>query len=96
MRSQGLPLVEQCQQLSCVVQVVARHAAEAERVQVAEGDRGERHDGGRDFIQFGDVWVLEVKENPVHAHVQQEGQRAQETHDPQAAFDAEALVREDV
>ena len=91
-----LPLVEQGQQLPGVVQVVARHPAEAERVQVAEGDRRERHDRGRDLIQFGDVRVLEVEVDPVHAHVQQEGQGAQEKHDPQAALDAEPLVRENV
>lgn len=79
-----------------MVQVVASHAAEAESVQVAESDGGERHDRGRDLIQFGDVRVLEVEVDPVHAHVQQEGQRAQEKHEPQAAFDAEPLVREDV
>lgn len=33
-----------------MVQVVARHAAEAESVQVAESDGGERHDRGRDLI----------------------------------------------
>lgn len=91
-----LPLVEQGQQLPGVVQVIARHPAEAERVQIAKGDRGERHDRGRDLIQFGDVRVLEVEVDPVHAHVKQEGQGAQEKHDPQAAFDAEPLVRENV
>jgi len=79
-----------------VVQVVARDPAEAERVQVAECDRGERHNRGRDLIQFGNVRVLEVEVDPVHAHIQQEGQRAQENNEPQAAFDAESLVREDV
>lgn len=92
----ALPLVEQSQQLPCVVQVIARHAAEPERVQVAKGDRGKRHDRGRDLVQFGNVRVLEVEVDPVHAHEQQERQRAQEKHDPQAAFDAEPLVREDV
>ena len=77
-----------------MVQVIARHSAKAERVQVAEGDGGERHDRGRDLVQFGDVRVLEVEVDPVHAHVEQEGQGAQEKHDPQAAFDAEPLVRE--
>lgn len=91
-----LPLVEQSQQLPCVVQVIARHAAKPERVQVAKSDRGKRHDRGRDLVQLGDVRVLEVEVDPVHAHVQQERQRAQEKHDPQAAFDAEPLVREDV
>lgn len=79
-----------------MVQVIARHPAEAERVQVAKGDRGERHDRGRDLIQFGDVRVLEVEVDPVHAHEQQKGQGAQEKDDPQAAFDAEPLVRENV
>lgn len=91
-----LPLVEQSQQLPCVVQVIARHAAEPERVQVAESDRGKRHHRGRDLVQFGDVRVLEVEVDPVHAHVQQERQRTQEKHEPQAAFNAEPLVREDV
>lgn len=91
-----IPLVEQGQQLPGVVQVVARHPAEPERVQVAKGDRGERHDRGRDLVQFGDVRVLEVEVDPVHAHEQQEGQRAQEEHHPEAALDADALVREDV
>lgn len=92
----GPPVVEQGQQLPCVVQVVARDPAEAERVQVAEGDGGERHDRGRDLIQSGDVRVLQVIVDPVHADVQQERQGAQEHQEPQAAFDAEALVREDV
>lgn len=91
-----VPLVEQGQQLPRVVQVIARHAAEPKRVQVAKGDRGERHDRGRDLVQFGDVRVLEVEVDPVHAQEQQEGQGAQEAHDPQAAFDAEPLVRENV
>lgn len=91
-----VPLVEQGQQLPCMVQVIARHATEAERVQVAKSDRGERHDRGRDLVQFGHVRVLEVEVDPVHAHVQQEGQGAQEKHDPQTTLDAEALVREDV
>lgn len=79
-----------------MVQVIPSDPAEAERVQVAEGDRGERHDWGRDLIQFGDVLVLEVEVDAVHAHVQQEGQRAQEKHDPQATFDAETLIGENV
>lgn len=91
-----LPLVQQRQQLPCVVQVVAGHPAEAERIQVAEGDGRERHDSGRDLIQFGDVRVLEVEVDAVHAHEQQEGEGPQEKHHPQAAFDAELLVREDV
>lgn len=64
------PLVEQGQQLPSVIQVIARHAAEAERVQVAKGDRGKRHDRGRDLVHFGDVWVLQVELDPVHAHEQ--------------------------
>lgn len=79
-----------------MIQVVARHAAEAERVQVAKGDRGERHDRGRDLVHFGDVRVLQVELDPVHAHEQQEGERAQEDQEPEAAFDAAALVRENV
>lgn len=79
-----------------MVQVVARHSAEAERVQVAEGDGRERHDRGRDLIQSSDVRVLEVEVDAVHAHVQQEGEGTEEEDDPQAAFDAELLVREDV
>lgn len=90
------PLVEQGQQLTRVIQVVAGYAAEAERVQVAKGDRGERHDRGRDLVHFGDVRVLQVELDPVHAHEQQEGERAQEDQQPEAALDAAALVREDV
>lgn len=92
----GIPLVKQGQQLPCVVQVITRHPAEAERVQVAKGDRGERHNRCRDLVHFGDVRVLEVELDPVHAHVHQEGQGAQEEDDPQAAFDAEAVVCKDV
>lgn len=90
------PLVEQGQQLPCVIQVVARHTTEAERVQVAKGDRRERHDRGRYLVQFGDVRVLQVELDPVHAHEQQEGERAQADQEPEAAFDAAALVRENV
>lgn len=79
-----------------MVQVVAGHAAEAERVQVAEGDGRERHDSGRDLVHLGDVRVLEVEVDAVHAHEEQEGERAQEEDHPQAAFDAELLVRENV
>lgn len=88
------PLVEQGQQLPSVVQIVARHPAEAERVKVAKGDRGERHDRGRDLVHFGDVRILQVELDPVHAHEQQEGERAQKDQEPEAAFDAAALVRE--
>lgn len=90
------PLVEQGQQLSCVIQVIARHPTEAERVQVAKGDRRERHDRGRDLVHFGDVRVLQVELDPVHAHEQQEGERAQADQEPEAALDAAALVRENV
>lgn len=90
------PLVEQGQQLPCVIQVIARHPAEAERVEVAKGHRRERHDRGRDLIHFGDVRVLQVELDPVHAHEQQEGERAQADQEPEAAFDAAALVRENV
>lgn len=90
------PLVEQGQQLPCVIQVVARHPTEAERVQVAEGDRRERHDWGRDLVHFSDVRVLQIVLDPVHAHEQQEGERAQADQEPEAAFDAAALVRENV
>lgn len=89
-------MVEQGQQLPGVVQVIARDPAEAERVQVAEGDGGERHDRGRDLVQPGDVRVLQVIVDPVHADVQQERQGAEEQQEPQAALDAHALVREDV
>lgn len=90
------PLVEQGQQLPCVIQVVARHTTEAERVQVAKGDRRERHDRGGYLVQLGDVRVLQVELDPVHAHEQQEGERAQADQEPEAAFDAAALVRENV
>lgn len=90
------PLVEQGQQLPCVIQVIARHPAEAERVQVAKGDRRERHDRGRDLVHSGDVRVLQVELDPVHAHEQQEGERAQADQEPEAALDAAALVRENV
>jgi len=91
-----LPLIEQSQQLPGVVQVVACHAAEAERVEVAEGDGGERHGGGRDLVQLGDVRVLQVQVYAVHAHAQQHSQRAEEEEQPGAALDAQALVAEDV
>lgn len=91
-----LPVVEQGQQLPNIEEVVAGQLAEAERVQVAEGHRRKRHDRGRDLVQLGDVRVLEVEVDPIHAHVEQESQRGQEEDEPQEPLDPEALVGEDV
>lgn len=79
-----------------MIQVIARHPTEAERVQVAKGDRRERHDRGRDLVHFGDVRVLQIELDPVQADEEQEGERAQADQEPEAALDAAALVRENV
>lgn len=79
-----------------MVQVVACHPAEAEGVEVAEGDRGEHHHGSRHLVQLGDVGVLEVELHAVHAHHHQHAHGAQEEQDPQAALDAHPLVGEHV
>lgn len=79
-----------------MVQIVARHPAEAKGVQVAEGDRGEYHQRRRYLVQLGNVRVLEVELDPVHTHQHQEPQRSQEEQDPQAPLDAHPFVGEQV
>lgn len=91
-----LPAVEQGKQLPGVVQVVARHPAEAEGVEVADGD-GREHDlRSRHLVQLRDVGVLKVELHPVHAHHHQHGHGAQEEENPQAALDVHPLVGEHV
>ena len=92
----GLPLIEEREQLPRVVQVIPGHATEAERVQVAECDGGEHHHWGRDLVQLGDVRILQVEVDPVHADVEQTRQGAEEEGQPQAALYAHAFVGEDV
>ncbi len=77
-----------------MVQVVARHAAEAERVQVAEGNGRKRHHSCCDLVQFGDMGVLKVELDAVHANKHQERKRTHEKHDPDASFDALAFITE--
>lgn len=72
------PGVEHCEQLPCVVQVVAGDLAEAEGVEVADGDGGEQHCRCHDLVHFGDVRKLQVELNSVHTDVQQEAQGAEE------------------
>lgn len=79
-----------------MVQVVARHPAEAEGVEVAEGDRGEHHHRSRNLVQLGDVRVLEVQLHPVHAHHHQHTHGAQEKQNPQCALDTHPLISEHV
>lgn len=79
-----------------MVQVVARYPAEAEGVEVAEGDRRENHPRSRHLVQLGDMRVLEVQLDPVHAHHHQHTHGAQEEQDPQAALYAHAFVSEHV
>lgn len=88
------PAVEQSEQLPGVVQVIARHPAEAKGVEVAEGDGGENHHRSRHLVQLGDVGVLKVKLHAVHAHHGQHAHGAQEEESPQGALDAHALVGE--
>lgn len=79
-----------------MVQIVARHPAEAKGVQVAEGDRGEYHQRRRYLVQLGNVRVLEVELDPVHTHQDQEPERTQEEQDPQAPLDADPFISEHV
>ncbi len=79
-----------------MVQVVARHAAEAERVQIAEGNGRKRHHWCRDLVQTGDMRVLKVELDAVHTNKHQERNRPHEKHDPDASFDALAFITEHV
>lgn len=79
-----------------MVQVVARDLAEAEGVEVADGDGGEQYWRSHDLVHFGDVRKLQVELNPVHADVHQEAQGAEEQEQPQAASGRHSLVGEDV
>lgn len=90
------PAVEQSEQLPGVVQVIARHPAEAEGVEVAEGDGGENHHRSRHLVQLGDVGVLKVQLHAVHAHHCQHTHGAQEEESPQGAFDEHPLIGEHV
>lgn len=90
------PGVDHGQQLPCVVQVIACDFAEAEGVEVADGDGGEQHGRSHYLVYFGDVWKLQVELNPVHADVQQEAEGAQEEEQPQATSGCHSLVGEDV
>lgn len=90
------PAVEQGKELPSVVQVVARHPAEAEGVEVAEGDRWEHDQRSSHLIKLGDVGVLEVKLDSVHAHHHQHTHRGHEEQNPQAALDTHPLISEHV
>lgn len=90
------PAIEQREQLSRVVQVIARDAAEAEGVEVAEGHGGEGHQRDRDLVELGHVRILQVEAHAVRAHEHEEGERAGEEDNPQAAPHAQPLVREHV
>lgn len=79
-----------------MVQVIARDAAEAERVEVAEGHGGEGHQRGRDLVELGHVRVLQIEAHAVRAHEHEEGERAGEEDNPQAAPHAQPLVGEHV
>lgn len=90
------PGVEHCEQLPGVVQVIACDLAEAEGVEIADGDGGEQHGRSHDLVHFGDVRKLQVELNPVHADIQQEAQGAEEEEQPQAASRRHSLGGEDV
>lgn len=90
------PAIEQREQLSRMVQVIARDAAEAEGVEVAEGHGREGHQRSRDLIELGDVRVLQVEAHAVRAHEHKKGERAGEQDNPQAAPHAQPLVGEHV
>lgn len=90
------PAVEQGKELPSVVQVVASHSAEAERVEIAEGDGGEYDHWRRHLVQLGDMRVLKVKLHPVHAHHHQNPHGEHEEQNPQGALQAHALISEHV
>lgn len=90
------PGVDHGQQLPCVVQVVACDLAEAEGIEVADGDGREQHGRSHDLVHLCDVRKLQVELNPVHTDIQQEAQGAQEEEEPQATSGRHSLVREDV
>lgn len=96
MTTRYTPAVEQGKELPSVVQVVARHPAEAEGVQVAEGDGGEHHHRSRHFVQLGNVGILEVKLHSVHTNHHQHAQGAQEEQNPQGALDTHPFISEHV
>lgn len=78
-------LIEQCQQLPDMVQIVLRDLRETKLVEVAEGDGREGEVGRRYLIKFGDVRELKVVVHSVHAHKHQQTQRAQEGQRPKEA-----------
>lgn len=89
-------LIEQCQQLPDVVQIVLRDLRETKLVEVAEGDGRKGEVGRCHLIKFGDVRELEVVVHPVHAHKHQETQRAHEGQRPQKATERHVAIGENV
>ena len=75
-----------------MVQVVPCHPAESEGIEVAEGEGGENHLRCRDFVQFGNMWVLEVELYSVDAHQHQYTDGPHEEQNPQTTLDAEPLI----
>lgn len=75
-------LVEQCQQLPNMVQIILRDLRETKLIEVAEGDGRKGEVGRRHLVKFGDVGELEVIAHSVHAHKHQETQRAHEGQRP--------------
>lgn len=71
-------LVEQCQQLPNVVQIVLCDLRETKLVEVAEGDGWKGEVVCRHLVKFGDVGELEVVVHSVHAYEHQQTQGAHE------------------
>lgn len=89
-------LIEECQQLAHVEEVIPGDLGKAELVEVAEGDCRESEVGCRHLIQLGDVGVLKVVLHTVHADKQQQSQWAHERQSPQEAAESHVPVGKDV
>ncbi|TNN60771.1 hypothetical protein EYF80_029015 [Liparis tanakae] len=87
--------VQQAQQLSGVVQVVGREAAEAVIVQVANGHGGEDQAARHHGVHAGHVRVGEEVGQALGALQDQEAQAGQQGRRPQQAAHAGLAVRED-
>jgi len=87
--------VQQAQQLSGVVQVVAREAAEAVIVQVANCHGGEDQAARHHGVHAGHVRVGEEIGQALGALQDQESQAGQQSRSPQQAAQAGLAIRED-
>lgn len=87
--------VKQGQQLTSVVQIVAREVAEAVSVEVANGHGGEDQAAGHHGVHAGHVRVREEVGQALGTLQGQQSQAGQQGHGPEQAPRAGLAVRED-